>query len=409
MTNKSKIWPWAVAWLVLAVLSCYIRLYPLRAHMWDDAKEQATLLVIYEIKQSILKQIMADAPTMPPALASHLAEEKLNEAIHTDNKKFNEAIDRATIGLASQSNAPPQKIYLLESDPYDFYNLTENIVKTGRIAKVIKASKYFNPLMCAPFGNLQPFTLHPYWGFVIYKIMRLFNPHVPLMTAVAYAPLVTYLFIIAAGLWVCRVLGYSVIASFIGTLFLIMAPINLKRGSLGWFRTDPYNILFPVLLLGILFLALRPPSKKDGYRWAILFGLTLGVYALFWQGWGLMFFMGMACALGAAAYNFVIKKDVPHGRQNLIFVAIFIGTCLLVVSMCFSFQDFFILFKEGFGELSKFTHRGLDLWPSLYMAVGELKKIGFGSITTSAGGWVLMLLALGGWCYSLRMVLQNFR
>ena len=153
-----------------------------------------------------------------------------------------------------------------------------------------------------------------------------------------------------------------------------MAPINLKRGSLGWFRTDPYNILFPLLLLGCLFLALRPASKKDGYLWAVIFGLTLSFYALFWQGWGLLFFMGMACALGAAAYNFFIKKDKIHARQNLLFLAIFIGTTLLVVSMCFSFQDFFILFKEGFGELRKFTHRGLDLWPNLFMAVGELKK-----------------------------------
>ena len=195
------------------------------------------------------------------------------------------------------------------------------------------------------------------------------------MTAVAFTPLLTYLFIIAACLWVCRVLNYSVIASFIGTLFLIMAPINLKRGSLGWFRTDPYNILFPLLLLGCLFLALRPASKKDGYIWAVIFGLTLSVYALFWQGWGLMFFAGLACALSVAAYNFYIKKDQVHANQNLLFLAIFIGTTLLLVSMCFSFQDFFILFKEGFGELRKFTHRGLDLWPNLFMTVGELKKI----------------------------------
>ena len=311
--------------------------------------------------------------------------------------------------LANQPGAPPQKIYLLESDPYDFYNLTENIVHKGRIADVIKGSKYFNPLMGAPFGLWQPFTLHPYWGFIIYKTMQLFDPNIPLMTAVAYTPLFTYLFIVAAFLWVCRILNYSVIASFIGTLFLIMAPINLKRGSLGWFRTDPYNILFPLLLLGCLFLALRPASRKDGYLWAMIFGLTVSVYALFWQGWGLLFFMGMACALGAAAYNFFIKKDKIHTRQNLLFLGIFIGTSLLIVSMCFSFQDFFILFKEGFGELKKFTHRGLDLWPNQFMAVGELKKTTLASITTSAGGPVFILLALGGWIYSLRQILENSR
>ena len=91
-------------------------------------------------------------------------------------------------------------------------------------------------------------------------------------------------------------------------------------------------------------------------------------------GWGLLFFIGMACALSAAAYNFFIKKEQTPARQNLLFLGLFIGANLLAVSLCFSFQDFFILFKEGFGELGKFTHRGLDLWPNLFMTVGELKK-----------------------------------
>jgi len=409
MNKNNKFWPWAVAWLILAILSCYIRLYPLRSHMWDDARDQATLLVIYHIKQTLLQQIMAEAPNMPPALANNMAEEKLNETIHTQNQKFKEAIEKTSISLADQPGAPPQRIYLLESDPYDFYNLTENIVKTGRIADTIKGSKYFNPLMRAPFGLWQPFTLHPYWGFIIYKAMQLFNPDIPLMTAVAYTPLFTYLLIIIAFLWVCRVLNYSVIASFVGALFLVMAPINLKRGALGWYRTDPYNILFPLLLLGILFLALRPASKRDGFIWAVLFGLTLGFYALFWQGWGFLFFLGVTCALCVAAFNHFIKKDKLHTRQNLLFLPVSIGTTILVVSMCFSFQDFFILLKEGFGELSKFTHRGLDLWPNLFMAVGELEKTGIISIITSAGGPIFILLALGGWFYSLRIALQNSR
>jgi len=408
MNKKNKFWPWVVAWVVLVTLSSYIRLYPLRAHMWDDARDKATLMVIYNIKQTYLKQFIEEAPTMPPALADHMADEKLNETMHNDKQKIMDAINRVTLSLASQSNEP-QKIYLLESDPFDFYNLTENIVTKGRIADTIKGSKYFNPLMCAPFGFWQPFTLHPYWGFAIYKFLQLFDGNIPLMSAVAYTPLFTYSLILIAFLWVCRVLNYSVIASFIGALFLVMAPINLKRGALGWYRTDPYNILFPLLLLGCLFLALRATSKKESYLWAVIFGITLSIYALFWQGWGLLFFMGMACAVGTAVYNFYLKKDNVHARQNLMFLSIFIATTLLIVSLCFSFQDFFILFKEGFGELRKFTHRGLDLWPNLFMTVGELKKPGFLHLTGQVGGPILMLLALGGWVYSLRTAFRNFR
>ena len=409
MNKKLKLWPWVVAWLLLAILSTYIRLYPLRSHMWDDAHERATLLVIYNIKQTFLKQILSQMPTMPPPLANHIAEEKMNETLHTENQKVTEAINKVTLLLANQPDAGEQKIYLLESDPFDFYNLTENIVAHGRIADRIKGSKYFNPLMCAPFGCWQPFTLHPYLGFLIYKVLQLFNPHIPLMSAVAVTPLFLYLLILMAFLWVCKILDYSVIASFVGALFLVMAPINLKRGSLGWFRTDPYNILFPLLLIGCLFLALRPASKKDTYLWAIMFGLTLSVYALFWHGWGLLFFIGVTCAVSAAGYNLFIKKEQSQVSQNLLFLGLFIGANLLAVSLCFSFKDFFILFKEGFGELEKFTHRGLDLWPNLFMTVGELKKPLLEGIITSAGGAVFILLALGGWMCSLWRAFKNFR
>jgi len=80
-----------------------------------------------------------------------------------------------------------------------------------------------------------------------------------------------------------------------------------------------------------------------------------------------------------------------------------------MVSVFFSFEDFFLLFKEGFGELLKFSHRGLDLWPNLFMSVGELKHTNIVEITKSAGGIILMLTAFGGWCYNLRMILENPR
>ncbi|MBF0512318.1 MAG: hypothetical protein HQL13_08355, partial [Candidatus Omnitrophica bacterium] len=214
MFIKSKFWPWALGLLILSLLSCYIRLYPLRAHIWDDAHEQATLLALFNIKQTFLKGILIENPSIPPSLANHMAEEKMNETLHKDNRKVMQYIDQLTEKLANQPNpdgslklAKRPKIYLLESDPYDFYNLTENIIAKGRIADTIKASKYFNPLMCAPFGMWQPFTLHPYWGFIIYKIAQIFDPSIPLMSAAAYTPLVTYLLILAAFLWVCRSLN----------------------------------------------------------------------------------------------------------------------------------------------------------------------------------------------------------
>ncbi|MBF0512368.1 MAG: hypothetical protein HQL13_08620, partial [Candidatus Omnitrophica bacterium] len=154
-------------------------------------------------------------------------------------------------------------------------------------------------------------------------------------------------------------------------------------------------------------LALRSDSKKESLLWSVMFGVALSVYALFWHGWGFLFFLGMASALAVFAYHAFIIKNQSKMMSNLSFVGLFTGTCLLLVSLFFSFGDFFILFKEGFGELSKFTHRGLDLWPNLFMTVGELKQTSALEIMTSAGGPVLILLALGGWSYRIYLCFRN--
>jgi len=97
-------------------------------------------------------------------------------------------------------------------------------------------------------------------------------------------------------------------------------------------------------------LALRPASQKDGYRWAVIFGLILSVYALFWQGWGLLFFIGIACALGGAAYHFFIIKDKTKTRQKFIVSTRVYRHHPLIVSLCFSFQISLPCLKKALGS-----------------------------------------------------------
>jgi len=396
---------WFILWILAAGIACYIRLYPLRAHIWEPTYDQATLYVVFNIKKALLEQIHAQAPQMSINVAERLAQDKLNETLHKDSAKVQATIERVNEQMFLALKKKPN-IYLLESDPYYFYYLTQNIVEHGRMAETIKGSKYFDPLMNAPWGFWQPMTYHPYVGSILYKILKIFNPDIPLMSAVAYTPLVLIVLVLAAFFWACKTIDLSPIASFVASLFYILAPVILKRSSLGWYRTDPYNLLFTLLILTVVFKILTSPDTKKLWKNILLYALSITGFAAIWQGWGFMLAISLCILVVCAAYSLFIK-DKPSIKRYFFIGLSIIGVTILGISLLFSFGDFFTLLKEGLGELQKFTIKKFGLWPNLFMEVGELKKSSTQDFISDSGGLFFLLSGLMSFCYALWQAFKN--
>ena len=121
--NSFKIW--LSLFLAAVLLSCYVRLYPLRAHIWDPSFDQASMFVVYNIKKSYLNMIHQQSPDMPFPIAEQMASAKLNETMHKDPIKVQEAIEKANRKIF-EASGQKANIYLLESDTFYFYYLTGN-------------------------------------------------------------------------------------------------------------------------------------------------------------------------------------------------------------------------------------------------------------------------------------------
>ena len=390
-------------WIVCAATAVYIRLYPLWGHIWAPTQEKATMTVALNLKKVFLLQLHNQYPQMPPEVANRLASAQLNETLRKDKTQVLKAIERANRELYRQSGQP-SPVYLLEADPFYFYNLTENIATQGRMAEVIKGNKYFNPLMGAPFGYWQPLSLHPYVGFFIYKVTSLFNPQVPLMTAVAFTPLVLVVLGLGAFIWCARLFSLGYPAILVGCFYLSMAPVFLKRSSLGWYDTDPYNLLFPFIFLGIFFKNLHTPRGWVGLALAVV----LLLYSLIWQGWVFLFFMTLIFAAALAFWAFFMQKDPRLALSQGVFSGIFLlGTGL--GGLLLYGPDFFSFFSEGASELGKFTVKGMNLWPNLFIEVGELKKSSLGALVTDTGGPIFWAGTLTGLGFGLWHFVRNWR
>ena len=255
--------------IIAAAVGIYFRLYPLLSYTTADVSEKATVLVLNQLKTTVARQVEQNYPDAPEFQKNRLIKKNFDELLRREGAMARKTIARVAGEIQQQAVKTPP--YLLESDSYDDYNLTENILRTGTVSDTIKGSKYFNPLMCAPLGYYEPLTLIPYAGYYTYRFLNVFRPDVSLMTAVGFTSVVVSVFTLVVFLLAGWNLRCGPLACLIGAVFFLLAPIFLKRSCFGWYDNDPYNTFFPTAILLCLFLGL---DRRDSWRraapWAVV-------------------------------------------------------------------------------------------------------------------------------------------
>lgn len=398
MTSSRPLSPvlaWIAAIIVVLAATVFVRLYPLRSNMWSDSQQKASLVVIMKLKASLREQIIRSNPGISAENAERLADEQLNGAIKKDKARFRETIERLSGTLHEQDHPDDTTIYLLESDPFYYYNLTNNVLRDGKLSDTVKGSKYFNHLMGAPFGLWQPFNILPYLGAGLYLLIKIFNPAISVMAAVSFLPIIVSVLAVLAFFWAGWALSLSAAATGAGALFLSLASVVLKRSSLGWYDTDPFNMLFPTILFVLMAKSLSPQKGAKNFIWALTFVATITLYSLLWHGWGFVLAIALGAVILTALWHriFLVKAERP---PFLRVSGIFLVGSIIGISLVFGGKEFFVLIKEGLEALKDFGKGQLSLWPDLFIAVGELKRSSLQGMAESVGNPLLLAASFAG-------------
>lgn len=394
--------PYLICWVIALSIGLYFRLYPLIYHTSSDAYDKASLLVLSRLRSTISYQINKNAPHTPELEKKLLAQNDLNRLIRDESKNVRYSIDKMAKEIDKKYPGAKKGPYLLEADPYNFFGLTKNILRMGRISDTIKGSKYLNRMMLAPLGHLEPLSLHPYVGFFLYKFLTLFNSQISLMYALGFTPLVIMAFALIAFLWVCRILGCTILSTLAGSLFLVLSPIFAKRSAFGWYDNDPYNILFPLLIFGSLFVGFdKNLSLKQKSFYAVFTSFLIGLYALFWQGWVYVLGIIFISSVSILVYNHFTFPKKEDSRKLLWYLGVINAGAFLAISLIFGIGDFFALFNEGWTALRNFLERPFTSWPDVYLGVGELRRESFGALLDQISIIPFFLVAAFGFIASL--------
>jgi dolichyl-diphosphooligosaccharide--protein glycosyltransferase len=367
------------------VIGTYLRLLPLKQSGHHRAITLAKAVIYNNIKGQVQKSMESAFPEMKEAEKKRTIEKNFQKIIRQNQRSINQLIANGTKEIEKNTDTSAQR-FLLEADSYHFFGLTEDLAQTGKLGQRIVHGKYFDPLMLAPDGKWEPISLHPFLGYYWYRLLKLFTPHITLMAAAQLLiPLLAALSLIPF-LMICYQLGMSFISMLIGSLFFMLAPFFAQRTSLGWYDTDVYSILFPLLIFLAIFLGIKHiTERRKNILFALLASFLTGCYELFWHGWAFWFIIMLVSLPVVIILDKILNKS-QGTKAFCLFFGVYLSSCLAWIILFVSPSTLIFTFQEGWRALNNFLYSRFDIWPNIFLTVGETQAMPLDRISFLLGG-----------------------
>jgi len=392
--------------IIVALLAVYFRCYwhwGAWLKVGDPVEARARVFVTQALERQVKHTLDKQLPQMSEEERWDLARKQVSHIVTNDPDQFQTALDQASASLRKGLDEN-RKPYLLAADSYYYYFLTKRLSEGKGLGDERSGGRNYNPNRRYPHGSWDWDTAYPRVGYLFYQVMRLARPGIPLMEALCYFPLFIVLLSILAFGAVILALRWNVAAFLGGALVLSLAPIFIQRSAFGWYDTDPFNYLFPLMLLACTFWITQKP--RLALRWGMLAGVLTGIYALFWAGWPV--FVGLIAAgtfCSAIVFRCFRRDEKNPFAPFLVGYAIFsfIGACVFLTPALF-----LETIVGGLSALPKFAKANLDLWPNIFLTVGETRPISVLKLIFLTGNYATVgVCVLGLFWFSIEALVRR--
>lgn len=367
-------------------------------------KDEAKDYVMADLTEDAQKQIKEKLRDLPSPAKSRAAQQLVNIWKKERKESINDAIKNKQKDLLSDWQDEAGHTFLLEIDPYHWLRLVKNLITSGKLGDKIIGNAQYDSFMLAPQGmKVEPSlhkNLHVFLSSYLFKIIKIFNKNISLMHFVFYMPI----FISSLALILVFLMSLSLsqnrtgIAGFFAAMSLGLSPIFFGRSLGGWFDTDPYVILFSALSAWTFYLSLNYNiSWPRRFLFAILGGLSIGLFSFTWDGWWYIFDLMTVSALLYILNLYLIKKDSKEQVSlniPLISLALFILASFIFVAM---FSGLLTLKHFLTGPINIAFAKGYlqnQFWPNTFLTVHELKGETLLGVINKGGGGIVFFLGL---------------
>ncbi|MDD5086380.1 MAG: STT3 domain-containing protein [Candidatus Nanoarchaeia archaeon] len=406
--------------LICMFFSVYFRSFPAYLPITDD---WATNSVHNYYKSQITQQVNQQNPFLPAANKNQLVEDEFKRVLEENKDQIQASIKETSSYFKSTMQDDAGQTYLVAIDPYFWYRNARNYLDHGFSADIEINGEYYDTHRMAPFieeevvkrdvvkdfglwlgkkfGNLN--VLIEVW---LYRILSLFNSNISLMAAAFYVPVIIGSLAVIPAFFIARRISGNV-GGFFAAFMVAIHPFVLTRTAGGFADTDPYNILFPLLITWVFLEAFESQNLKKKISLTILSGLFVGLYSFAWSGWSFIFNILLAASGIFLIYQMVINREmIKKGILNLMNYFKIKNTIIIIITFIISSGISVTSFSgmraflRGLTEYIKFAQMKdvavTSLWYNVYTTVAELNPLSWKEIVNQIGGQFLFSIALIG-------------
>jgi dolichyl-diphosphooligosaccharide--protein glycosyltransferase len=355
-------------------------------------------------KAQLANAINQQYPNLPDERRNKLVEEEWQKLVKEQGATLDQQVQAVTQqikGFWQYEHEGRIYTYMPDIDPYTYLRYARNLVEKGQFADEIRDGEHIDTHMIAPVGGPITLELQPYVLAFIYYAMRIFHPTIPLMQAATYFPIIFILLALIPAFFIGRRFA-GMPGGIIAATMIAISPSIIARTTWGHADTDPWNILFPLLLTWLYILMIDAESTKKMVAYGAIGGFVTGLYAFAWRGGWWYVFDFLVAAFGILVLSEIIRNfRQPKKLKEILKNRAILGATYAATS--FLFVAWFVTPADWWGALMqplRFTvikaAAHPSLWPNVYTTVAELNPINLPGIIGSIGGWLYFWIALAG-------------
>lgn len=387
--------------LIPISLNIYLRTQTVLLPITD---EWAQTSIVNDIRAQVASQVGQSYPNLPAAQKEELINQQVNEFIAANQEQFDQQKALLSTQIKSSLQDDSGHTYLLALDPYFWVRHAQNVVDHGHPGDEIRNGIWYDTYMLAPHGrNMPGDQLHAYFEAYLYKLIRFFNPEIPLTTVAFYTPIILVSLAIIPAFFIGRKIAGN-LGGFFSAVIIAVHPAILVRTMGGFADTDAYNVFFPLLIYWIFFEMFDADKLSYKYLFAVLCGFFVGLYSFAWGGWFYIFlFLLATIGLYLTYVLFINRKKIKEKifikgfLHRFLFpsIALF-GSLTLFVTLFRGVDQILLIPRYAFNFINIHTIKTVPLWPNVFLTVAEQKEGTIPMIISQLGGTLLFYIAIIG-------------
>ena len=394
-------------WLLLLIplfLTIFFRIQPAYLPITDQWAD-STIKNYYT--NQVMDKINTQYPNLPDANKQALANTQLQQILEQNKEQIKQQTQQLSENFKQQykytGTDGKEHIYLSDIDTYLWYGEVKNYLKYGHFGTEIVDGKSMNMLRNGRQGldsNPGAGMLHMYFEVFLYKITSFFNKNVQLTTVIFPVSLIIIALSTIPAFFIGRRIAGNMGGFFAATIIAIN-PALLGRTAGGVADTDPWNILFPLLIVWMFLEAFEAKNLKKQTLYAGLAGLFVGLFSYAWGGWWYVFDFIIAMIAVYFIYlliiNVVKKEKITKQLIQLgTLTGVFFAVSAIFVTIFQGFNVFLGFFTGPFNVILMKEVGTQSLWPNVLTTVAEFNVVPLSSIISQMGGQILFFVGLMG-------------